>query len=77
MNVLEDIYPEGVAEFHDMMKRHNINLPKIMPEDISREDMELMITTTLNLEPLWENCLGKEWRTQMPRERVEAYFRRM
>ncbi len=77
MNVLDDIYPQGCEEFRQMMKRHDITLPRVVGEDISPAEMERMITTTLNLEPLWENCLGSDWRDKMPRDRVEAYFRRM
>lgn len=76
-NALDEIYPEGVAEFRKMMNKHDIVLPKIVTEDFSQEDMELMITTTLNLAPLWENCLGADWRKKMPRERVAEFFKMM
>ncbi len=76
-NVLDEIYPQGVAEFREMMKKQGIVLPKVVTEDLSEEQMELMITTTLNLAPLWENCLGKDWRQKMPRQRVGELFRKM
>ena len=41
------------------------------------EAMQLMVTTALNLVPLWENCLGKDWQQQMTRERCLAIYRRM
>lgn len=73
-NVLDDIYPDGVAEFRTMMKKHNIVLPKIHFDTLSEKEVELMITTTLNLAPLWENCLGADWQQKMPRSRVRELF---
>ncbi len=74
---LEDIYPEGVAEFRRMMARHDISLPRNLTAGLSDEAMQLMVTTALNLVPLWENCLGKDWQQQMTRERCLAIYRRM
>ncbi len=76
-NVLDEIYPAGVAEFRKMMQKHNIVLPKVVTDEISDEQMELMITTTLNLVPLWENCLGDDWQQKMPRSRVRDLFLKM
>lgn len=74
---LEDIYPEGVKEFRKMMEIHDITLPRGITRDLSDEKMELMVTTALNLEPLWENCLGPDWRNLMTRERAMAIYSRM
>ncbi|MGL1931629.1 MAG: iron-containing alcohol dehydrogenase family protein [Desulfotalea sp.] len=74
---LEDIYPEGVKEFRLMMDKHDISLPRELTKDLSEEQMELMVTTALNLVPLWENCLGPNWKTLMTRERTLAYYKRM
>ena len=74
---LEDIYPEGVQEFREMMARHGISLPRNLTSQLSAEKLELMVTTALNLVPLWENCLGPDWRNRMTRERVLAIYQRM
>ena len=74
---LEDIYPEGVAEFRRMMARHQISLPRNLTAGLSDEAMQLMVTTALNLVPLWENCLGKDWQKLMTRERCLAIYQRM
>jgi 3-deoxy-alpha-D-manno-octulosonate 8-oxidase len=74
---LEDIYPQGVAEFRRMMERHNISLPRNLTAGLSEEAMQLMVTTALNLAPLWENCLGKEWQQLMTRERCLGIYQRM
>lgn len=74
---LEDIYPQGVAEFRRMMERHSISLPRNLTAGLSDEAMQLMVTTALNLAPLWENCLGKEWQQLMTRERCLGIYQRM
>jgi 3-deoxy-alpha-D-manno-octulosonate 8-oxidase len=74
---LEDIYPEGVYEFRKMMEKHQINLPRKLTLNMDREALELMVTTALNLVPLWENCLGPDWQKKMTRERCLEIYRRM
>jgi 3-deoxy-alpha-D-manno-octulosonate 8-oxidase len=71
---LEEFYPEGVAEFRAMMKRHGIRLPGNLTADLPEQDLERMITVALGLEPLWENCLGKQWKQVMTRERARSLF---
>lgn len=74
---LEDIYPEGVQEFRQMMEKHQITLPRNLTLNMDQEALELMVTTALNLVPLWENCLGPDWQNQMTRERCLEIYRRM
>jgi 3-deoxy-alpha-D-manno-octulosonate 8-oxidase len=74
---LEEIYPEGVSEFRTMMEKHRISLPRNLTAGLSQEAMELMVTTALNLVPLWENCLGPDWQKLMSRERCLGLFKQM
>lgn len=74
---LEEIYPEGVREFRRMMEKHRISLPRNLTANLNRESLELMVTTALNLVPLWENCLGPDWREKMTRQRCLELFQRM
>jgi 3-deoxy-alpha-D-manno-octulosonate 8-oxidase len=53
---LDEIYPAGVAEFRQMMARHDISLPRGLTRDLGQAAMEKMVTTALGLVPLWENC---------------------
>ena len=76
-NVLDEIYPEGVVEFRQMMDKHNIVLPKIVSADMGDAVMEKMIDTTLNLDPLWENCLGPDWKSKMTRDRARELYLKM
>ncbi len=74
---LEEIYPQGVREFRQMMEKHRITLPRNLTAGLSDEAMQLMVTTALNLVPLWENCLGPDWQNLMTRERCLGLFKRM
>ncbi len=74
---LEEIYPAGVAEFRQMMARHDISLPRNLTKDLGQAAMDKMVTTALGLVPLWENCLGPDWATIMTRERTMELYRRM
>jgi 3-deoxy-alpha-D-manno-octulosonate 8-oxidase len=74
---LEEIYPEGVREFRRMMDKHQITLPRNLTTNMDEEALELMVTTALNLVPLWENCLGPDWQKKMSRERCLELYRRM
>ena len=74
---LERFYPEGVAEFRQMMARQNLSLPRRLTAGLSEQDMNRMVDVALVLEPLWENALGPEWRSQMTRDRIRDLYDRM
>ena len=66
-----------MAEFRQMMARHDISLPRNLTRDLDQAAMEKMVTTALGLVPLWENCLGPDWASIMTRERTMELYRRM
>lgn len=74
---LDDIYPDGVREFREMMARHEIKLPRNLTSDMKAEELDRMVTTALNLVPLWENCLGPDWQNIMTRERTLELYKKM
>lgn len=74
---LEEIYPEGVNEFRQMMDKHDITLPKNLTANLSDEQFETMATVALGLTPLWENCFGEDWQKKMTRERVIDLYKKM
>lgn len=76
-NYLEDYYPEGVAIFKQMVKKHQIDIPRGICSNLSDEQMETMINVALSLEPLWENALGKDWKNIMTREKVKTMYLKM
>lgn len=76
-DVLDEFYPEGVNEFRLMMEKHQIELPKKLTANLDDKAVDLMVTTALNLSPLWENCLGRNWAEIMTRDRCTALYRKM
>ena len=74
---LEAFYPEGVREFRQMMNKHDIHLPQYITKDLDAKSMDTMVTVALGLVPLWENCLGPNWKNIMTRERATELFKKM
>ncbi len=76
-NHLEEFYPEGVAEFHKMVEKNSIYIPQGICRDLTDEQFDTMINVSLGMAPLWENALGKDWQSQMTRERLRALYEKL
>ncbi len=76
-NHLEEFYPEGVKEFHQMVKQANIDIPQGVCKDLTDEQFDTMINVSLGMAPLWENALGKDWQKQMNRERLRKLYEKL
>lgn len=76
-DVLDEYYPEGVREFREMMEINQITLPKKLTAGLDDAQMEKMITVALGLDPLWENCLGSDWKNIMTRDKARSLFEKM
>ena len=76
-NQLKDFYPEGVREFREMADKNSISLPEKIVADLPAPKLEQMTDIALKLDPLWENALGKEWKTIMTRDRIKGLYQRM
>jgi 3-deoxy-alpha-D-manno-octulosonate 8-oxidase len=74
---LEEFYPDGVKEFRQMMEKWDIRLPRHLTAQLDDTQMEKMVTVALGLDPLWENCLGKDWKTIMTKDRARSLFEQM
>ena len=74
---LDEFYPEGVEEFRTMMDKHDIILPKKLVAGMDDEKLEQMISVALSLDPLWENCLGPDWKKIMTREKAKSIYLKM
>jgi len=71
---LEEFYPEGVALFHEMVKRHGITLPSNITAQLTDSDFDTMINVSLGMVPLWENALGKNWMEIMTPEKLKSIY---
>jgi 3-deoxy-alpha-D-manno-octulosonate 8-oxidase len=76
-NHLEEFYPEGVREFHEMVKLNNIDIPVGITKGLSDKEFDTMINVSLGMAPLWENALGPNWKEQMDRERLRALYEKL
>jgi 3-deoxy-alpha-D-manno-octulosonate 8-oxidase len=76
-NHLEEFYPEGVREFHQMVAQNGIDIPQGVTKGLTDEQFDTMIDVSLGMAPLWENALGKDWQQQMNRERLRALYERL
>jgi 3-deoxy-alpha-D-manno-octulosonate 8-oxidase len=74
---LEEFYPEGVRVFRKMLEKNEIELPRKITSGISDAQLEKMVDVSLVLEPLWENALGRNWKTAMTRDRIRELYLRM
>ncbi|MBU2631189.1 MAG: iron-containing alcohol dehydrogenase [Proteobacteria bacterium] len=74
---LEDFYPDGVKEFRTMTKKCGIELPRGLVKPLQEEQIEKMVTVALGLDPLWENCLGRDWKNIMTRDKARSLFLKM
>ncbi len=71
---LEAYYPEGVKLFKEMVKKHQITIPKGICNNLTQEQLNTMIDVALSLEPLWENALGEDWKKIITREKLAEMY---
>ncbi|WP_344786367.1 iron-containing alcohol dehydrogenase family protein [Postechiella marina] len=74
---LEEYYPEGVALFKTMKAKHDIELPQGICANLTDAEFDIMIKVALSLEPLWENALGKKWKTIITPEKVKSLYQKI
>ncbi len=74
---LEDYYPEGVKLFKEMKAKHNIELPQGVCANLDDFEFDKMIDVALSLEPLWENAVGKHWKSKITRDTLLQLYKKM
>tara|TARA_B100000767_G_scaffold122838_1_gene116996 strand:- start:3953 stop:5032 length:1080 start_codon:yes stop_codon:yes gene_type:complete len=74
---LEAFYPDGVKLFKKMKRKHNITLPKGLCANLTDQQFDIMIDVALSLEPLWENAIGKDWKSQITRSSLKDLYSKM
>ncbi|WNH10386.1 iron-containing alcohol dehydrogenase family protein [Thalassobellus suaedae] len=76
-NHLEEFYPEGVKLFKEMVSKHNIEIPQGICTNLSDNEFDVLIKISLSLEPLWENALGKNWKTIATPKKLKELYKKM
>lgn len=74
---LGEFYPEGVALFEEMVKHHNIFIPKGICANVTEEQMDTMVRVALSLIPLWENALGTNWQENITPDKLKSIYRKL
>jgi 3-deoxy-alpha-D-manno-octulosonate 8-oxidase len=74
---LEDIYPEGVKEFRQMIKKHNIDLPQNLSKEWNEETLTKMATVSYNLPFMWNHAFGDNYREIATMDYIRGLFRRL
>lgn len=73
-NHLEEFYPDDVALFKKMVEKYNIEIPKGVCKDVTKDQLNTMIDVALSLVPLWENAIGPDWESVITRSKLEDLF---
>ncbi len=76
-NVLEDYYPQGYDEFSQMLKQHDINLPKNMAANWSDQQITKMAEIAYALSHMWDHAIGVDWKDKVTLDMIKDLFKRM
>jgi len=76
-NHLDDFYPEGVAEFKEMIRKHEIDLPQGLSKEWTDEQITAMANVSYNLPHMWIHAIGNDWKEKITVESIEELFRRL
>ena len=74
---LHEFYPDGVALFEKMCGKQGIELPEDVCAELTGHDLDLMTQVALEMEPLWENALGPDWKARIGPEQVREIYRKI
>ena len=74
---LADYYSEGVKEFNEMIRKHNITLQKGLSKSWSDEQITAMANVSIRLEHMWNHAIGKDWKSKISLEVVKDLFKRL
>ena len=76
-NHLQDFYPEGVAEFKQMVAQHQITLPQNLSKDWTDAQINAMAHVAYKLDHMWNHAVGHDWKNSVTIETLEGLFRRL
>jgi 3-deoxy-alpha-D-manno-octulosonate 8-oxidase len=76
-NQLEEYYAEGVAEFKNMVAKHQIDIPLNISKDWTVEQVEKMTDVALALHHMWNHALGMDWKNIITRDKIKELYYKM
>lgn len=74
---LEDIYPQGVKEFKQMIKQHQIALPQNLSKEWSGDTITKMANVSYNLPFMWNHAFGDNYKEIATLDYIKDLFRRL
>lgn len=74
---LEEFYPEDVALFKEMVKKHNVEIPQGVCKNLTDGQMDVMIDVAMSMIPLWENALGDDWEKIITYDKLKGLYQKM
>ncbi|WP_317194714.1 iron-containing alcohol dehydrogenase family protein [Aequorivita echinoideorum] len=74
---LDEFYPKYVAIFKEMALKNDVEIPKGVCENISEEQLEMMVHIAMGMVPLWENALGADWQSIITPSKLKKLYRKM
>ena len=74
---IEEFYSEGVKDFKKMVDKFQVEIPQNICSNLSEDEMNKMVQVALNLAPLWENALGKNWKEKVNEKTVRELYEKM
>jgi 3-deoxy-alpha-D-manno-octulosonate 8-oxidase len=74
---LQDYYPDGHAEFMQMIQHHDIHLPQGLAKSWSEETITAMAEVAYNLPHMWNHAIGKDWKEKITLDDIKDLYRRM
>jgi 3-deoxy-alpha-D-manno-octulosonate 8-oxidase len=76
-NQLEEFYPQGFAEFQEMLEVNQVQIPKSIAPELSDDQVNRMVDVAFGLPFMWEHAIGKDWQKTITRERLAALYWKM
>ena len=74
---LNNYYPKGLETFRRMRDFNEIELPTGICENLSENQWRQITSIALSLEPLWENALGKNWKSLIDEKEIRELYEKM
>lgn len=73
---LHDYYGDAVIEFKEMVKKHNVDIPKGLSKNWKEEEVAKMAQTAYALEHMWKHAVGQHWKEVITQDKImELYYR--
>jgi 3-deoxy-alpha-D-manno-octulosonate 8-oxidase len=75
LNVLQEFYPTEYLEFQQMLKKQNIQVPKLDGVNFSEEELNRLYASSIIHEKPLSNALGKDFKSILSIEKVSKIFK--